>query len=271
MLNEAQWVVIQKDIRAIAASNQTLVPMIIVPLVMMLILPLALIIGVAFGMGPDGHLAAGFSINGLDQLTKQLSGVIPADNPRRFILEVALDYMMPALFLLIPVMAASIIGAASFVGEKEHKTLESLLVTPLGIKRLFVAKVLGTALVAWVIALLAAVVFGLVVDIGGWLVIGACLFPNLRWILLLFWVTPAIIVLSVSLMVLVSAKAKTFQDAQQMAAFVILPIIVLMIGQTTGLLMINEFILVISGLVLWGVDLLLFNRAARGFTPEKLL
>ena len=41
-----------------------------------------------------------------------------------------LNYTFVPLFMIIPVMVASIIAANSVVGEKERKTLETLLYTP---------------------------------------------------------------------------------------------------------------------------------------------
>ena len=38
-----------------------------------------------------------------------------------------LNYILPVFFLIIPVMAASIMSASAFVGEKEKHTLETLL------------------------------------------------------------------------------------------------------------------------------------------------
>ena len=175
------------------------------------------------------------------------------------------------MFLLIPVMCASIMGASSFVGEKEHKTLESLMYTPLSLRELFVAKVAGTVLVSYLTALVTVIAFGIVVDIGGLVYFGHLIFPNLKWLILIFWVTPGVTVLGVAFMVRVSAKANTFQDAQQMAAFVVLPILLLVGGQATGLFLLDEPILLGVGLLIAVIDFFLLRGASRGYVPEKLL
>ena len=49
---------------------------------------------------------------------------------------------MPLFFLIVPIMASSVMAASSFVGEKEKHTLETLLYSPLSLRQLFQSKVL---------------------------------------------------------------------------------------------------------------------------------
>ena len=62
-------------------------------------------------------------------------------NQEQMILGLVLNKIMPAFFLLIPVMASSVMAASSFVGEKEKHTLETLLYSPLSLKQLFQSKI----------------------------------------------------------------------------------------------------------------------------------
>jgi ABC-type Na+ efflux pump permease subunit len=50
-------------------------------------------------------------------------------------------------------MCSGVIGASSFVGEKEHKTMESLLYTPISMERLLRAKILGVFVPSYIITL----------------------------------------------------------------------------------------------------------------------
>jgi membrane-bound ClpP family serine protease len=72
-------------------------------------------------------------------------------------------------------------------------------------------------------------------------------------------------------MVLVSAKANTFQEAQQMSAFIVLPVILLLFGLIGGLFILNEMVLIVMGAVIFLIDLILMKKSTQGFTPEKLL
>lgn len=261
-MNEAQIAVIRKDIREIVGSKQTMIPMIILPAIFTIILPIGLLFGAQFGL--EG-------VNGMDQLIEIFGDMFGTYNDSQLLIEIAINYMFPIFFLLIPVMTSSIIGAGSFIGEKERKTMESLLYTPISIKELFIAKVVGVAIPAYAITFVSAVVFGIIMNVGGWIYFGRMIFPNLKWVLLILWVCPAVTLLGLAFMVLVSAKAKTFEEAQQMSGLIIVPIIFFLIGQLTGLFMLNELILLIAGAVLYLVDYVLLKNATKRFVPEKLV
>lgn len=261
-MKAVQKAIIYKDIKEITSSKQTLVPMIVVPLVIMVIFPIALMIAARFGEG---------NINGMDEMVKNFKDMLTYENESQLIIELAVNYMFPNLFLLIPIMASSIIAASSFVGEKERKTMESLLYTPMSIKQLFTAKVLGTAIPAYIISLVCFVAFGIIVNIGGLFYFERLIFPNFKWIILVLWVTPAVTILAIAIMVIISARAETFQDAQQMSGFIVVPIVLLFVGQVTGLIMLNTLIFLAAGAVLYAADYILIKTAAGKFVTEKLL
>lgn len=261
-MNAMQKAMISKDIKEITGSKQMLIPMIIVPVVIMLVLPSALVIGARYGVS---------GINGMDYMVKALGDRFANLSQAQLLFQIGFNYMFPVFFLLIPIMAGSIIGAGSFVGEKEHKTMEALFYTPISIRELFNAKVLGTAVPAYAVTLLSAVVFGIVMNIGGWLYFGELVFPSVKWLILIFWVSPAVTILAIYFMVLVSAKANTFQEAQQMSIFIILPVIFLLIGQVSGIFILNEVILAGFGALVFIVDYVLMKTAAARFVPEKLI
>ena len=261
-MKASQKAMIYKDVKEVAGSSQLLIPMIIVPAMMAVFLPLILIIGAQFGIS---------GINGMDYMLKMFSDKFTGLNSSQILIELGMNYMFPVFFLLIPVMASSIIGASSFVGEKERKTMESLLYTPISIRELFIAKVLGTAVPAYAVTLVSFILFGLVMDIGGWFYFDRLIFPNAKWLILIIWVVPAVLILAINFMVMVSAKANTFQEAQQMSIFIILPILLLLIGQMTGLFMLDDLILFIVGAGVYLLDYFLMKNATKRFIPEKLV
>lgn len=61
------------------------------------------------------------------------------------------------------------------------------------------------------------------------------------------------------------------EEAQQRAVFLIFPILALVIGQFTGVILVNSGLLLGLGMVLAALDVLLMRGAARKFTYEKLL
>lgn len=85
------------------------------------------------------------------------------------------------------------------------------------------------------------------------------------------FIAPAISLVAIAVTVRGSAKAQTIEEAQQCAVFLIFPILALVIGQFSGVMLVNSWLLLGLGIVLAVLDILLLRGAARKFTYEKLL
>lgn len=264
-MNSRERALINKDINEITNSKQVILPMTIVPILLTVIIPLAVIIGANF-IGNDSN-----TIRQLGPLIKKLPSEYLTFNPGQLLIKIVMNYMFPAYFLIIPIMCSGIIGASSFVGEKEHKTLETLLYTPISMEELLRAKILGVFIPSYIITLISFVAFGIIVNIGGFMHFGGLIFPDIKWLIIILWISPAISLLSLIFTVLVSAKSKTFQEAQQVSGLLVLPIILILVGQMTGVLLLNNLIMVVAGLVLFILDYLLIKRISSKFVPEKLV
>jgi ABC-2 type transport system permease protein len=83
--------------------------------------------------------------------------------------------------------------------------------------------------------------------------------------------SPAVSLLGLSLTLLVSLKAKTFQAAPQIAAMVVLPLVAIVIVQVTGAVILNTLHVIILSLVLFFAALLLIIRVLPRFTREEII
>jgi ABC-2 type transport system permease protein len=261
-MNNRQMAIIVKDLKEMIANKQVVWPMIIVPLVFVVIFPVGLII------------AANYSVDILgknESFIKNFTQVLPYSNDAMNMVYMAVNFMFPGFFIMIPIMTSSIIGGSSFITEKEHNTLETLFYSPLSIKEIFLAKVWGTFIPAYAITLLAFFIFGVIINVGCWPLFHSLIFPNLKWVILILWLSPAISFLGLLFMVLVSANATSFQEAQQKVGFVVIPVLVVIIGQSTGLFYLDELSLLIAGAVVFVVDYFMAKQATKNFTYEKLL
>lgn len=264
-MNRSEKALFYKDMNEITSSKQVFMPMIIVPLVLTVIIPLALIIGVSF-IGKDSNM-----IQQLGPLIKKLPPEYTAYSPAQLFMKVVINYMFPSFFLIIPIMCSSVIGASSFVGEKEHKTMETLLYTPISMEQLLRAKILGVFIPSYIVTVISFMAFGIVVNIGGFIHFGGLIFPDIKWLIIILWIAPATNLLSLIFTVRVSAKSKTFQEAQQISGLLVLPVVLMLVGQMTGVLMLSNLIMFISGAVLIMLDFILIKRIPSKFIPEKLI
>src|SRR5439155_468544 len=145
--------------------------------------------------------------------------------PEREQLVVLVDgYLVAPLFLIVPLMVASVLAADAFAGEKERKTLESLLHLPISDERLFYAKVIGAFGPAVGVAWIGFVLFAIVANTLAWPLTHRIFVPTRGWGVLILWIAPGVAALGMSVMVRVSARARTAQEANQLGGSVILPL-----------------------------------------------
>lgn len=265
MMNKSEKALIYKDINEITSSKRVILPMTIVPIVLIVIIPLVMLIGANF-IGSDSS-----TFTKMAPLLKKLPSEYGAYTPAQLLIKVSLNFMFPSYFLIIPIMCSGVIGASSFVGEKEHKTMESLLYTPISMEQLLRAKILGVFVPSYIITFISFIIFGIIFDIGGFIYFGKLIFPDIKWLVIISWIVPAVNLLSLTFTVMVSAKSETFQEAQQVSGFLLIPVILLLVGQMTGVLLLNNFVMFIGGGILLVLDYILMNRISAGFVPEKLI
>lgn len=260
-MNTKQLALIKKDIRGITANKQLLSVILIIPIVLTVVLPSIFVIGIV--LSPKGM--SDYQVL-LDMLPNVTEG-----NEQQLILELLLNNIMPLFFLLIPIMASSVMAASSFVGEKEKHTLETLLYSPLSLKQLFQAKILSCCFVGMAISLISFSVMMLVVELEIIFFTGGGILPDVSWLIIMLLISPAISLAGIAITVRGSAKAQTVEEAQQKSVFLIFPIIAIIIGQFGGVMLINAWLLLALGVVLAVVDVLLMRGAAGRFTYEQLL
>lgn len=255
------WAIARKDISAVRDNIQVWLPMIIVPLVIGVVLPGILVGALTYG----GVQASG----NLENLLSWLEELPPSPLSEALealpLLEqqlayLAANYLLAPLFLLIPLMTASVISADSFAGEKERGTLESLLFSPVDLPSLFLGKVTAALLPATGISLLTLALAALTVNAVAWPLFGAPFFPGRNWLPLMLLVMPAVSLLAVLINVFISARVRTFQAAFQLGGLIVLPVIGVTVAQAGGVLLLNQRTATLLGVAVLLMDVLLLRR-----------
>lgn len=263
----AVWAVAWRDLRVVSRSKPVLLPIVIVPVVMLVLIPVAVGIGIRQVPidSPDlGELTV--VLERLPDLAAQLAGF----ELRQQVMLLALVYFVAPLFLIMPLMVASVIAADSFAGERERKTLEALLHTPTTDRELLVGKLAAALLPAVGVTVLGFVVYSIVANVVAWPVMGRLILPNGLWWLLAFWLGPAVAGLGLGITVIVSARAKSFQEAFQIGGILVIPVVALVIGQVLGVMYLSVGLVAVAGLVLWLIDLAILRAASQHLTRGAL-
>jgi len=82
---------------------------------------------------------------------------------------------------------------------------------------------------------------------------------------------PAAAALGLSVIVLVSVRVKTFQEANQLGGVVVVPILLLVFGQIAGVLYFSVSLVLLVGLILWIIDAVLVYFGVRTFHRGELI
>jgi ABC-type Na+ efflux pump permease subunit len=264
MIRSMQAALIKKDILSVAANKNLLKGLLIVPLVMTVVLPsvFMLIIGLTPIDSPDLQEL-------LVMLPREMRG--SGSELRDSLIRLMQNNVVTIFFLIIPIMSASIMAASSFVGEKEKRTLETLLYCPLSLRQIFSAKIIASLLLSQFVSLVSFVAMTLVVQTEIRFITGSFMLPGLNWLVLLLLVSPALSLVAITLIVRGSAKAKSMEESQQRSAFLIMPIILMAVGQFTGVVMVSVGLLLGVGVFFAVIGLILLRRSSASFHYERLL
>lgn len=260
---DAQTAVVKKDFQEAFSNKMIRVMMVVVSLMLVILLPVMFTVMAV--LVPE-------SMSDFESLLSLLPIKFSVDEMVKAGYYYVMNYFSPAFFVLVPIMTASVAAASTFVGEKERRTMETLLFSPLTVSQLFNAKIVGAMSVALLVTGISFLGFIVVAIVGSVLIYGSFVLNAGIWLSILLLVVPSLSLISVTVIVFASAKAKTFQEAQQFSALLIVPVMLLfMVPQLTGLFLLNAGQMALIGLLLLIVALILARFSSARFTPEKLL
>lgn len=253
--------IVRKDFTAVKRSKAITLPMIIVPSILLIVLPLSLG-GLAKSVDPGTALQSPL----VEQLVPSITQ-LPANEQIPVLI---LAYILAPLLLVLPLMVSAVLAADAFAGEKERRTLEGLLLLPVSDRDLFAAKLLSAYVPALAITWGGAVVYAVVANASAWSVTHRLILPYPQWLVMMVWVAPAVAALSLALLTLVSSRAKTTQEANQLGGAVILPLIFLAAGQVAPFLLAPVPVVFGLGVLVWLIALALIRFASSRFTRDRL-
>ncbi|MEM9520114.1 MAG: ABC transporter permease subunit [Actinomycetota bacterium] len=259
------WAVVRRDLTAVRRSKPVILPMLLVPFLLMVVLPL--VVGWAARSVESSEIGAEAF---LDSVPRQLAEPIEALPPQAQLLTLVLGFLLAPLFMIVPLMVSAVIAADTFAGEKERRTMETLLHLPISDRDLFLAKLLTGIIPALTISWTGFLAFAVVANAVSYGKVDGLLIPNQLWLIMIFWVAPAVAMLGLGVMVRVSARSRTSQEANQLGGAVILPLIFIAVAQATGVLLISATLAAGVGSAIWLLAIFLVWRGAHQFSRDRI-
>ena len=162
------------------------------------------------------------------------------------------------------------IAAYSIIGEKETKSLEPLLATPIATWELLTAKSIAAVTPAVVLTWLSFVIL----IVGAWFIATDVIFLALVrpvWLLGMAILSPLFALLSVLSGVIASSRMNDPRAAQQLTGIFVVPVIGVSLAVLAGKIFMNVQMVLYAAMVLVMVNLLVLYFAVKLFQRETIL
>jgi ABC-2 type transport system permease protein len=172
--------------------------------------------------------------------------------------------------LIIPMMMPVYIAAYSIVGEKETKSLEPLLATPISVWELLVGKATAAVVPSVILTWLSFIVL----VIGGYLIMPEPVFLALIrpvWLVGMALLSPLLALLSVFCGMIISSRMNDPRAAQQVTGIFVVPIIALSMAVLAGKIFLSVAVVIMASAVTLAIDCVVFYFAVKLFQRETIL
>ncbi len=263
----------RKDWLEVRQNKAAWIPMLTVPAIFVVVLPLIFTLVIpALNVSPQDVLNSDADITYfIEQMPPQLSQYVDLQKPMESMIVVMLGIMFAPMFLIMPLMFASTIAAESFAGERERKTIEALLYTPASDADLFVGKLTAAAVPSIGITWVSFLVYTLILNLMPYATFQRLWFPLPTWWPLIFWITPALAILSIAVTVLISARVQNFQGTYQLSSSLVILVVALFAGQLSGFLYLSVGIELLIGALFWAAAFFLVYLSVQTFNRASLI
>ncbi len=186
----------------------------------------------------------------------------------RYGANIVMERMLPFLMLVVGFFPSSfslVIALETFTGEKERRSLESLLSTQLTDLQLYVGKLLAATIPPVIASYLGMLFYVILVGISmHW-------WPTLYLLFLGFVLSTAEALVMVAGAIIVSSQSTSVRAANLLASFIIIPMAFLLQAEASMLLFANYVALWSVVLFLLVLNILLIRMGLRIFDREHLL
>ena len=180
-------------------------------------------------------------------------------------------FLLAPVAIVVPLTISTAVGAATLVGERERGTGEFLAHTPAHVREIYLGKLIASIIPGYLTTIVGFGVYSLVVNVLVGPEVGHWFFPTKQWWILMFWVVPPFLALTLSIVLRLSARVKSTAAAQQASGLVTLPLIGIAYSQATGALFGASTISFTVGAIAWVVAGFALARGMKAVSRQRLL
>lgn len=174
----------------------------------------------------------------------------------------------PFLLMVVgffPITVALVLALESFVGEKERRSLEPLLSSPLSDFQIYFGKLLAALIPALLASYLGMFLYLF------WIYFQGIWFPNGLLLLQIFALATTNTIIMVSSAVVVSSQTTSMRAANLLAVFIIIPMALVLQAESAVIVWSNNMILLLTLVGEIAVAILLVRIGIAHFNREELI
>jgi ABC-2 type transport system permease protein len=260
-------VIARTDLKQLAQSPDFWVPMAILATLFFVVAPVGLLYAVTHAQAaPLVEKIA----STLQVLPAKAQHAVRGASPEGRTAYALAVYLFAPLAIIVPMTISTAIGANTLVGERERGTGEFLAHSPASESEIYLGKLIASLVPGYAATLVGFAVYALIVNtlvgprVGGWF------FPTRDWWVLVLWVVPPFLALTLAAVLWLSGRVRSAAAAQQASGLVTLPLIMVSFGLSSGSAFSAGGGLVI-GLLAWVAAILGLARGARSVSRARLL
>jgi ABC-type Na+ efflux pump permease subunit len=262
------WTIARTELRQLRESPDFWLPMLALAAIFFVIVPTTLL----FTITSIGSVATVQKVSAaLDLLPQAAQSAVRGQNAADRTSYALAVYLFAPLAVIVPMTISTAIGANALVGEREKGTGEFLAHSPASEREIYLGKLIASLLPGYVTTLVGFGIYSLAVNlivgprVGGWF------FPTGDWWVLMLWVVPPFLAITLSVVLRLSARVKSAAAAQQASGLVTLPLIMLSYAQSSGALLGADSSGLVLGTLAWIAAIFGLVRGAQAVTRARLL
>jgi len=262
------WIVAQTDLKQLVQAKDFWVPMALLGSMFFLVVPTILLLTIT-RIG-DVELV-GQVAQTLKVLPRAAQDQIQGSDPAGRTAYALAVFLFAPVAVVVPLTISTAVGASTIVGERERGTGEFLAHSPATAREIYFGKLAASLIPGYFTTIVGFGTYSLLVNtivgpsVGGWF------FPTPNWWLMMLWVIPPFLAITLSIVLRLSATVKSTAAAAQASGLVSLPVIMIAYGQSTGALFGGLMPGLVIGAVAWAVAGLSLSRGFRSVTRARLL
>jgi ABC-2 type transport system permease protein len=270
------WTVCRTDLKQLRQAKDFLVPMILMGSIFYVFVP-GMLLGTINAIA--GRSAAASKIGeALALLPATAREAIPSVTPEgKPVSDIARAsyalavYLFASLAVVVPVTIGNAVGASAIVGERERGTGEFLAHSPAGVREVYLGKLIASFIPGYMATIVGFGAYSVVVNLTVGPQVGGWFFPTATWWVLMLWVIPAFLAITLSVVLRVSGRVSSSTAAHQIAGLVSFPAILVSYAQATTSLNNGGAAPWITGAVSWVIAGLSLWRALVKLPRWRLL